>query len=361
MKIEDIKYSIAEIPFEKELKHSRKVFNKTESIILRVRIDGVDGFGEGCPRAYVTGNTIEQASKIVSCLRSKLISLNFSEPKELVEDVKTLTKDNSVRAAFDLAITDAYCKLKGLFLHQYLGAQRRSSIQYDAGIPIVSLKETINYAKKFYSLGLRRFKLKSDSDINCLEEKLEALRQEFSDIEIKIDANSIWSPKEAVAIIGRIEKYDILLVEDPIDSKDFEGILKVRRSTDVPLMADEALVSDEDLQRIIQSRTYDWFNLKLSKNGGVHEAKRILETAKNNGIKVQLGSHYGECGILESARRQFGCTENYISSFEGANRMLLESDIVTENLKPSANFKGDLSYLSGYGLGIHLKENIQWK
>ncbi len=74
-----------------------------------------------------------------------------------------------------------------------------------------------------------------------------------------------------------------------------------------------------------------------------------------------MGSHYGECGILESVRRQLGCAELYFGSFEGANRILLTEDIVKEDLTLEDNLIGNLSYISDYGLGVHLKEGIEWK
>jgi L-alanine-DL-glutamate epimerase-like enolase superfamily enzyme len=114
-------------------------------------------------------------------------------------------------------------------------------------------------------------------------------------------------------------------------------------------MADENLITEEDAKILADLQLYEWFNLKVSKNGGIHALMKILQIAKESGIKTQLGSHYGECGILESVRRQFGCSE------------LLTRDITKENLNLYDDLIADLSYISDYGLGLRLKEEIEWK
>jgi len=361
MRIEEIKYSMVKIPLTTPLKHARKEFSATESIIVKIVLDGYEGIGEGCPRKYVTGMSLEEASNQIEIVRRKLLNSNFNSWEEALEYIGNLKIDNSVKAAFDIAFTDAYCKLNEIYLYEYLGGRKRDYIIYDAGVPLTSIEKTLSYIDKFYRNGIRRFKLKADRDITTLIQKLKVIRENYYDVWIKIDANSSWSIDDLKKCSKELERYEVQLIEDPVDRKYQFALREAKKEISIPLMVDESLISLNDAKRLIEENIYEWFNLKISKNGGIHELMKLLQLAKNNGIKVQLGSHYGECGILESARRQVGCSNLYISSFEGANRILLSNDITKEMLKLRNDLAADLSFISEYGLGVHLREGLEWK
>src|SRR6516225_8006942 len=52
------------IPLRKTIRHASHSRESTENIVVRcVLEDGTEGFGEGVPREYVTGETIDEAMK----------------------------------------------------------------------------------------------------------------------------------------------------------------------------------------------------------------------------------------------------------------------------------------------------------
>ena len=60
MKIASATLYALRIPFVESFSHSTKTRTFSDSIIVRlVSEDGVTGYGEGVPRPYVTGETVE--------------------------------------------------------------------------------------------------------------------------------------------------------------------------------------------------------------------------------------------------------------------------------------------------------------
>ena len=50
------------IPLRKPIRHASFTRTETDNVVIRARLaDGTVGFGEGVPREYVTGETIDQA------------------------------------------------------------------------------------------------------------------------------------------------------------------------------------------------------------------------------------------------------------------------------------------------------------
>src|SRR5206468_5940835 len=60
-----------------------------------------------------------------------------------------------------------------------------------------------------------------------------------------------------------------LAIEQPVGANDFEGLRRIRNETGIPVMADESLVTIEQARRLIELRACDFFNIRISKCGGV--------------------------------------------------------------------------------------------
>lgn len=85
-------------------------------------------------------------------------------------------------------------------------------------------------------------------------------------------------------------------VEQPLSRKDFEFNLLLRKVTDIPLMADESLMEEEDIDRIINQRAFEYVNIKIIKAGGLYPAEKMAKQLSHAGFKVSVGS------MMESER-----------------------------------------------------------
>ncbi|MFA7573290.1 MAG: enolase C-terminal domain-like protein, partial [Lutispora sp.] len=123
-------------------------------------------------------------------------------------------------------------------------------------------------------------------------QRVKAIRDAVGpNIQLRLDANQGWSPKEAVKTIRAMEDsgFDIELVEQPVKAHDIEGLRYVTQNVETPIMADEALFSPYDCFILLKERAADILNIKLMKCGGLHNAQKINAMAESCGVECMIG------------------------------------------------------------------------
>ena len=168
-----------------------------------------------------------------------------------------------------------------------------------------------------------------------------------------MDANSAWTPAEAIARLREMQPYRISAVEQPVAKADFAGLKQVSEAIQIPVIADESLCNEDDARRLIDLKACRGFNIRLSKCGGLGTATRIRQMAEKAGVLCQLGCQVGETSILSAAGRHFALTVPHLSYVEGSySPYLLARDVV---VNPVVFNGGGLAYeLPGPGLGIEV-------
>jgi L-alanine-DL-glutamate epimerase-like enolase superfamily enzyme len=79
------------------------------------------------------------------------------------------------------------------------------------------------------------------------------------------------------------------LVEQPTPRDQPHELGKVTRGVDIPIMADESLLSLVDAFKLARNDTIDMVNVKLMKAGGIMEGMRINAVARAAGLEVMVG------------------------------------------------------------------------
>ncbi|MEZ5241610.1 MAG: enolase C-terminal domain-like protein [Microthrixaceae bacterium] len=112
------------------------------------------------------------------------------------------------------------------------------------------------------------------------------------DVGIKVDVNQGWRTAEvAVPAVAAMAESRPLFVEQPVDRRDLAGLAEIRRQVPrVPIMADEAVGSAEDLGRIVALGAADIVNLKVMRLGGLRAAIAADAVAAAAGIRSQIGT-----------------------------------------------------------------------
>ena len=67
-------------------------------------------------------------------------------------------------------------------------------------------------------------------------------------------------------------------------------------------MADESLLSLQDAKALLALPGV-WWNVRISKNGGLLAAAELSRLAAGAGVKLTIGAMVGESGILSAAQR----------------------------------------------------------
>src|SRR5690606_37263001 len=104
---------------------------------------------------------------------------------------------------------------------------------------------------------------------------------------IRIDANESWTLEAALELLPWLEQYGVELIEQPFRADDLAAVETFRSRTKIPLIADEACKTFEDLEACLP--LYDGINFKLSKCGGLTPAFRMAMSIKQHQKLIMLG------------------------------------------------------------------------
>jgi len=350
--------------FQYPIKHNLATHAGSDNLVLGVTTeDGIKGYGEGVPRAFVTGETFDDS---LAFLRRVLVpalgSREFGFPQELLKTLEELFHQCQAQrfpaafCALETALLDAAGRTWNIPLVELIGAKLHSSLVYTAVIPMMDHDQMRHILQLVSMNRMRQVKLKVGTDADG--EILRIARDHLGfEVDIRVDANAAWSPAEAIAQLRALEPYRISAVEQPVAKSDYAGLRAVREAVDIPVIADESLCTEEDARRLIDLEACQIFNIRLSKCGGPGAATRIRRMAEAAGITCQLGCHVGETSILSAAGRHFGLTVPHLAYAEGSfSPYLLLKDVVVHPV--AFNGGGQADELPGPGLGIEILENV---
>lgn len=350
------------IPFKRKYVHAEADRETGENIIVRLRCDtALTGIGETIPREYLTGETIESVMDALSdTFAPRVIGATYGDFGRVIgflSDMVVIAHERALAAAFcavDLAMIDLAGKFFLKPASDAIGEIKKEKIYYTGPI---SGEGRWSTAKTALKLKLARFsQVKVKVGIGDDEARLSLIRKIMGKkADIRVDANCAWEPEQAVSEIERLKPFAISSIEQPVKGRDFEGLRFVRKQCGLPVMADESVCSINDARLLGQMGACDIFNVRLAKCGGITGAMKIMEIARENSIKCQLGCLVGETSILGAAGRHFALANPGLIHLEGSyNRHLLKSDIATPHMGFGLN--GMATALEGYGLGVHLDE-----
>ncbi|MFZ1809788.1 MAG: hypothetical protein WAU04_01185 [Candidatus Nitrotoga sp.] len=138
MKIERLKAISLEIPFKTNFKHASADRAKTASIWIEACSNhgALIGYGEGCPREYVTGENLKSALDWINRHTSSIVKdiTNLKSLKAwVVKQEQVIDKDPAAWCAIELALLDLLGKSEGLSLESLLALPPMPPIlQYSA-------------------------------------------------------------------------------------------------------------------------------------------------------------------------------------------------------------------------------------
>lgn len=382
VRLKSLKALHLKIRLKKPIQHASYRRTENDTLVVRCELsDGSVGWGEGLPRPYVTGETIESAlEQITTSDLTLLKSTTFQDPLQVLDlirqwqpaAVRTDGCDpdksgfgNSVRCAIELACLDAACRSVGVgmgeIVEQLAGRfhldERRTAVRY-SGVITSSTKWLSQFrsALKMRLFGFSDVKLKvGHPEIDDVRLAGLVRRVIGSRVELRVDANEAWSPTEAKQRIEELIPFGIQSIEQPIADSLRHEIATLKESVSIPLMLDESVCCVADAEAAVKSRQCDAFNLRLSKCGGFQNCLEMMSLAISNGLFIQLGCLVGETGILSAAGRHLACHAGPFRWLEGSyDRFIIHDRLTQQDL--TFGYGGKAKAIEGLGLGVDIDE-----
>lgn len=309
----------------------------SDSVILRVQTrDGAVGYGESCPRTYVSGEDVQQVIKAINEWQEELWKTPFDDLETIYRwTLRKLDQGAGPAAvcAVELALIDTWCHENQMNIMDALASEWKTDLPYSGVLPYGSWT---TLSKVIAPFQLDCWKFKATANIADNRERIQQIKTlKGTGISLRTDANGGWSPENAANQIRMALNEGLSSFEQPLlpAQNDQMSALMQTYGNDARLMADESLVSFGDAQHLIADGFFNHFNLKISKNGGLFNTWRIYQLAAENGIACQLGAHYGETSILTAAGAAFTAMANRLTAVEGGmGTFLLQDDLTSQPL-----------------------------
>jgi L-alanine-DL-glutamate epimerase-like enolase superfamily enzyme len=355
-----------EIPLRLSVEHSLATRKVARNVLVRASTaDGGVGWGECCPREYVTGESIDSVlENLATHFLPPLLGLDITTLEDGVARLTELLDgvERDQQAAFcaaELAVLDLIGRATGVGAGEVLGPITSEQARYSGVIASEQLEGVKVQCTLMARFGLAEVKVKVGASLEANLATLEVARELLGDgVRLRLDANAAWDGAEAIRQLEAMSSFGIEGVEQPVPAADLAGMKTVTAAGLVPVVADESLCSLSDARTLIEEKGCDVFNVRISKCGGLINAGRIYELGQQAGLESQLGAQVGETGILSAAGRQFA-TRLQPKWCEGSyGNLLLEEDITEPAIAVGAG--GLAPALSGPGLGVEpIEERVR--
>jgi L-alanine-DL-glutamate epimerase-like enolase superfamily enzyme len=319
-RVTDLRLFAVDLPFKVAVRHAAATRTSSESLFLRVRLDnGAEGWGESLPRAYVSGESREQAFDLLrDTILPALAGHSFRSLSEAVsylekcdgkappEWVRPEVPQTSAWCSVDLALLDAFGKAAGepagpaVTDGQAPAATGVERYRYSG---VVSAGHGWPYAKsllKIRAFGFRQVKLKLERE-GPVRAARTARRLLGRRVDLRVDANMAWDVEQALEVMGELRAVGIRSFEQPIASSDLAGLARLVAESSAHIMVDEGLTDRDSLQRFILQRACTGANVRISKCGGLVAADARCREALAAGLVLQVGCQVGESSLLSAA------------------------------------------------------------
>lgn len=256
------------------------------SIVVKVEHEGVEGWGEAPVTTPYYGETAETALSVLPRLAEVAVTAAGGDPTGLEhienEVNRSIGANAAAKTGVSAALHDLVGKLVDLPVWKLWGLSARAP-RSSFTIAIESVEEMRNRVREAATYPILKVKIGTAED----EAILAMMRDEAPNATIRVDANTAWTARQAVAALPMLEDYRVELIEQPVHPADIDGLRAISRVSRIPIVADESCRTSADIPRL--AGAVDVVNIKLAKCGSLREALRMVHCARASGLQVMLG------------------------------------------------------------------------
>jgi L-alanine-DL-glutamate epimerase-like enolase superfamily enzyme len=308
IRIDRIRACELRIPFTVAFRHASADRAETSSVwVETVASDGTVGYGESCPRPYVTGESIESARRF--------IERHEVDARASIVDLQTLaawvaTHERDIDAnpaawcAVELAILDLVGKTNGRTMEAVLGtAALAGPFQYTAVLGDLGPQAFAATANEYRRRGFRDFKIKLSGTPERDRDKVAVVREwDDPSVRVRADANNLWpTADEAVAFLRAID-LPLFALEEPIRPNQYDALATMASDLRTRIVLDESFLRRAQLDELGNDPArWALLNVRVSKMGGLIRSLAVVEEARRRGIGVVVGAQVGETSVLTRA------------------------------------------------------------
>jgi o-succinylbenzoate synthase len=263
-------------------------------LLVEVVADGVSGWGEVTTTESPVYNseTTGTAWHIISdFIAPFVIGRSLAKASDFPALLTHIRGHEMAKSGVENALWDAEAQIKGVSLSKLLGG---TLDEIACGVSL-GIRENpqalVNRVDEELRSGYQRIKLKIKPGKDF--EYVAAVRKQFPNIRLSVDANSAYTLADTEHL-KKFDEFNLLMMEQPLGWDDIYSHSKLQKQIHTAICLDECIQSTRDALTAIELEACRIVNVKLGRVGGHTEARRLQEACRERGVPVWCG------GMLES-------------------------------------------------------------
>ena len=362
--------STLSIPFRMPFKHAAAERRMTQAVWVEARDEhGLIGYGEGCPREYVTSESLCSALSFVQrhseAWRAELHDLQ-SIAQWTQQHRGEIDANPAAWCAVELALLDLLGQQLRVPLEKLLGLRALDGqLSYTAVVGDGPTEQFADQVERYRSTGFSTFKIKLSGDLDRDMAKVGILREAgIHSQAVRADANNLWHDADSCLLHLNALGYSFAALEEPLQPGDFAGLVTLAHELDTRIVLDESLLREQQVDALPIAPGRCIINCRVSKMGGLLRSLQVLRAAHARHFDVIVGAQVGETSILTRAALALTTAGgNRIVAREGAyGTHLLLDDVAHPALMFGADGVLDvdaLGFADRPGLGLAITSPVQ--
>jgi L-alanine-DL-glutamate epimerase-like enolase superfamily enzyme len=287
-------YDLTYVAGEYVMSGDRVVTRLASTVVKITTEDGLIGYGETCPLgpnylpAYAAG-----ARATLDELGPDLIGLDATNPELVSRRMdRVLLGHGYAKSAVDIACWDVLGRATGRPICDLIGGRQYERFPLYVAIPLGTVEDMCRRVSDLRSAGIHRFQLKLGGDPVDDAARARAIVEAAGPEDVIIgDANCGWSLREAITAARLMDGLPGLFLEQPCAT--FEECVRVREYTSLPMILDEVITDVQMLLRAWEAQAMEGFNLKVSRVGGLSQARLMRDVGEQLGLTVNVEDPWG--------------------------------------------------------------------
>ena len=348
MKINAVELRRISLPMVSPFRTSFGIETTRDILLVRVESPEAEGWGEcvaGIEPLY-SPEYVEGAQHVIErFLIPRLVALGDVDAHSVAPALHAVKGHPMAKAAVEMAVLDAQLRTAGTSYASFLGGVRA---RVDCGVS-VGIYDTdadlLRAVEGYLGDGYKRIKLKIEPGRDV--EAVGAVRREYGDILLQVDANTAYTLADAQHL-ARLDGFDLLLIEQPLPEDDVRGHAELAKKVKTPICLDESITSARAAADAIALGACSIVNIKAGRVGGYLEARRIHDLCAAQGVPVWCGGML-ESGIGRAANVALASLPNFTLPGDTSASSRYYARDVTE---PFVLEDGTLRVPDGPGLGV---------
>jgi o-succinylbenzoate synthase len=326
-----------------------------QCVLVEIKSEGLTGYGE-CVASYDPGYNYETTGTAIHILKEFIIPLILGRDVKGAADFQLLVSGIRghylAKAGVEMALWDLIGKRENKSLRELLGGVRdKVEVGVSVGIQS-SARSLVQTVTDYVNQGYARIKIKIKPGRDV--EDASAVRKEFPNIRLQVDANSAYSLDD-VQTLKPLDKLNLLLIEQPLFEDDIWDHHKMQEQFETPICLDESIVSPRHARYAIEMKACRVINIKAGRLGGLSQAVMVHDLCQEVSMPVWCGGML-ETGIGRASNVALASLPNFVLPGDiSASDRYYARDITKERFVLNSDSTIDVP--RGAGLGMTIDES----